>query len=369
MNKRVYTALVAFAFTACAGGGTLPGPGAVSPISAQAKAVLVIAVPSNSGAARARRPQYVSPSTQSLTVAVNGAAPSVTANVTPGSSGCTASSSGTTCDVSVEAPPGQDTFTVTLYSGTNATGSMLGTGTVTAGVSTESNTPVNITLDGIVASVSIALANPAPPAGTPATVALTITAKDASGATIIPPGSFSPAITLTDSDTSGHTHLSATTVSDPGASVTLSYDGSAAVTSATISAATGGSITGVTPATFTPATATPSASPSPTPTPTPTPTPAPMIVSPSTLNFTVANASSSINVSESGYNRTFSESDTCNPQAGTIATVTPASANGPSSAFTVTSIGAGQCTVTITDQNNQSAQVTVNVTITQGTIQ
>lgn len=72
--------------------------------------------------------------------------------------------------------------------------------------------------------------------------------------------------------------------------------------------------------------------------------------------------------SESGYSGTFTESDTCHPAAGTIATVAPANANGPSATFTVTPQSAGSCAVTVTDAYGQTSAVTVGVTITQGMV-
>lgn len=253
-EKRALVILTIFALAACTGGGGGPAVPAGGLVHKSSSAVFSISVPAKT---TARAPQYVSPNTQSLTIGVNGAAPSVTQNVTPTSGGCSSSTGsatgggGITCSVTVTAPVGNDTFTVTLYSQPNAAGSKLATGSVTATIGS-TPTSVDITLDGIVDSVVITLANTMPTAGSPATIPVAVTAKDASGATIISPGGYSPAITLQDSDTSGHTTLSATTVPDPSTAVTLQYDGSALLSSATISAAVSGSITKVTPAVLTP---------------------------------------------------------------------------------------------------------------------
>jgi hypothetical protein len=91
-----------------------------------------------------------------------------------------------------------------------------------------------------VAAITITLGNARPPIGKAVTIPVTIVAKDASGATIVAPATYQPAITLTDSDTSGHTALSATTVTAPGTTITLRYDGSSAVTNATIGATEAG---------------------------------------------------------------------------------------------------------------------------------
>lgn len=247
-DRRALFAVTIFALAACGGGGSSPVPSAASG-QHSSSALFNISIPTNSTSARS--PHYVSPNTQSLTIAVNGAAPSVTQNVTSSSGGCSLSGNTIACSVSVSAPVGSDTFTVVLYSGTNAGGSKLATGSVTAAIAS-APTSVDITLDGVVDSVAISLANSSPYAGSPATIPVTVTAKDASGATIIAPGGYSPAITLTDSDASGHTSLSTTSVTGPGTAVNLQYDGSAALTSATISASAGGTITKVTPVKLTP---------------------------------------------------------------------------------------------------------------------
>lgn len=250
-DKRALIAISVLLLAACGGGGggSAPLPNA-GPGQRTSSAVFTISIPAKTANAK-RKPGYISPNTQSLTIAVNGGAPSVTQNVTPTSGGCTTSAGATTCNVSVTAPVGSDTFTVALYSGTNASGTKLATGSVNATVSA-TPTSVPITLDGVVASVAITLANAAPYTGSATSIPVTVVAKDSSGATIIAPGGYNPAITLTDSDTSGHTSLSPGTLSDPTTAVMLNYDGSATVASATISASITGTITSVTPAKLTP---------------------------------------------------------------------------------------------------------------------
>lgn len=250
-SKHAFVAVCVLTLAACGGGGgsaALPHAGS-SPRNSDAR--FTISIPPAAQQSAQRTGKYVSPNTQSLTIAVNGAAPSVTANVTASSDGCSTSSGTITCTVNVTAPVGNDTFAVTLYSGTNAGGSKLASGSVSATVSS-TPTSVPITLDGVVDSVSISLGNTMPYAGSAVTIPVTVTAKDASGATIISPGGYSPAITLTNSDASGHTTLSPTTITDPGAAVTLTYDGSTSLSSATISATVNGTITAVSSATLTP---------------------------------------------------------------------------------------------------------------------
>src|SRR5579862_8873824 len=72
-------------------------------------------------------PSTISPATQSVAIAVNGASAQVF-NATPSSAGCTIGAQGTTCTFAVAAPPGSDTFTVTTYSATGGGGAMLDRG-------------------------------------------------------------------------------------------------------------------------------------------------------------------------------------------------------------------------------------------------
>jgi len=93
--------------------------------------------------------------------------------------------------------------------------------------------------------------------------------------------------------------------------------------------------------------------------PTPAPAPPPSLgVSTGTLNF-VAGAGQSFTATENGYLGLLNETDTC---AG-IATVTPASGNGPSVVFTVTPSANGNCVVTVHDTAAHTAGVNVGILI------
>lgn len=90
----------------------------------------------------------------------------------------------------------------------------------------------------VVVSIAVMLGSASVTSGTPAAVPVTITAKDAAGNTIV--GAYSDAITLVDADSSGATSLSVATIPTSSTAVTLTYNGSAAFSSATISAAASG---------------------------------------------------------------------------------------------------------------------------------
>lgn len=265
---RVAACAVAVCLSACGGGGTsssgtpaLPGsastPAARASAGPTAQATFRIDAPSgatsssNARSIAARTPKYVSSATQSVSIALQGQSPPLAvANISPTSPGCTSSVAGTSCTVNVIAAIGQDTFVVTAYAGTNGTGSVLSTATVVQTIALNSANTVALVLNGVVASASVILSAASVPAGTPATIAVTVVALDAANEIIIGPGNYTSAVTLTDTDPSGNTSLSTQSVVAPGTNATLAYNGGSMM-GATITPAVGG--TPGTPATFAPA--------------------------------------------------------------------------------------------------------------------
>src|SRR5579862_9353220 len=181
-----------------------------------------------------RRSRFVSPNTQSMTLSINGKTP-VTYALTPASPGCTTLDGATQCVFTTLIPSGTDTFSVATFSTPDATGPALSFGTVVQSVAPGTLAAIPLTLEGMVKSIKVALGNSAPPAGTAATERVYVTAYDPSGAAIIGPGSYGNAITLSDSDSSGITTLSTTSVTAPSQKVTLAYTGHS-ILSATIGA-------------------------------------------------------------------------------------------------------------------------------------
>jgi phospholipase C len=95
---------------------------------------------------------------------------------------------------------------------------------------------IPIVLDGVVASLALALSTGQLQQGTPATDTLSVNAFDADGNLIVGPGVYQPSIAITDSDASGGTTLSVTdngttttgrtaTVVDPTAQISVNYNG------------------------------------------------------------------------------------------------------------------------------------------------
>jgi streptogramin lyase len=229
--------------------------GSASPAAKTAPTTITIVIPpGRNGSSSVRRTAYISPSTQSMTITAGGII--TTANLTPTSPGCVAGTS-VTCTVTANAPVGTSVpILVTIYSGTNASGSKLATQQVTATVTAGGPNNVNLTLNGIVDHVALSATTVRVPTGTPTSLPVTVNVYDAQNNIIVGPGTFSDVngdaltVALSDSDTSGDTTLVPSSITLPATSVVLNYNGGS-ITTATLSAAiTGGTIAGsVTPAT------------------------------------------------------------------------------------------------------------------------
>ena len=122
-------------------------------------------------------------------------------------------------------PAGPDVFAFALYDGTNGTGNVLSSGSVTQTIVANAVNAVNATLNGTVASVSLTVPSLTVKAGVATALPVIVNAKDADGNTIVGPGGYSVPVVLADSDTSGVTAISPATVTGPGAAATFSYNG------------------------------------------------------------------------------------------------------------------------------------------------
>jgi hypothetical protein len=101
------------------------------------------------------------------------------------------------------------------------------------------------------------------------------------------------------------------------------------------------------------------ASPSPTPVPTATPAPAGVSLSPNALTFlaTGAGSAQTVTASEPNYSGAFTAATTT---CASIASIAP----GAGSSFTVTPLGVGSCSFTITDAGLHAATLSIGVTAT-----
>jgi hypothetical protein len=259
--ERIAAAVLTAALCACSGspgGSPMPGtplgsaPGVEAPLAASGTAVTVrLTIPK----ATAERPAYVSSGTKSVAIFEGKSRLGVFGTLAT-SKGCKAKSHGTVCTFTMAAKPGKnEVFRIKTYAAAKARGKLLASATIAQTIVAGKTNALKFTLEGIVASIAVALENAQPVTGSPASIPVYVAAMDASGATIVGAGKYVPAITLTDSDTTGATLLSTTSVTAPSTAVTLTYNGSSALTSATISAtAPGISPEHVSPATLRPTT-------------------------------------------------------------------------------------------------------------------
>ena len=187
--KRAPLVALALVVTGCGGGGT---HGAIPPakaVAASTHVTLSLLIP-RAPAGRARMPQYISAGTKSIVVKVDGGAPQGF-NVGAGSPYCTSGASGTTCNLSLIAPlnNGFDTFVIDAYDQPLTTsgagqGNVLSDATVPVLVIEGQNNPIQLSLGGAVATVSLNVPDP-PLFWTEQFLAGGVVAKDAAGYTIV----------------------------------------------------------------------------------------------------------------------------------------------------------------------------------------
>jgi streptogramin lyase len=228
---------VSWLLAACGGGGagtattpvvtTIGTPQATAPAGGSTASVsfTIDAPAASTAAAAARGAKFISPATASVKIARTGSdtTPSIV-NISPTSPGCAVVAGVTQCTAIVNAPAGSNTFVVTTYDSPNAAGNVLSTATATVTVVANAANTIALTLNGVVASSSVSVSSTAN-AGTPATITLSVVAMDAAGKIIVGPGNYSTPIVLANSDASGVTALSTTSVAGPSSTVTLAYNG------------------------------------------------------------------------------------------------------------------------------------------------
>ena len=238
-KSRVLLSACCLMLSACGGGGggsqapTTPATPGPSPTPSTGAAVFILSPDASSSITSVRRqPRYVSKGTRSIAIVANGAATATVLNLGDPAH-CDA---GGKCTISLTLTPGDVTLTVSAYDTPGGTGALLSRATVHATIVAGIASIIPAVLDGNVATVTLTLANPNPTLRQSLTDAITVIAKDATNNTIIGPGGYLNPITLTNSDTSGHTSLTKTTISGPGDVTALQYDGGYAAGTITASA-------------------------------------------------------------------------------------------------------------------------------------
>ena len=260
----------------CGGGGgggaaALPPvtPAAQTPAAAQSVPFTIALPDPTAPSGAARRPRYVSAGTKSAAIAYAGQKQVINC-------------ANNACSGLLAVPAGQVTFVATLFDALDGNGNALAQGQTNTNIVAGQPNHIQIVFGGVVASLALALAPASVQAGTPASVPVVVTAKDAAGYTIVGSAPYTSPVTVSDDDGSGATALSSTQLIGPAAVTVLSYNGSG--NGATVHLSARLADPKVTPAsgTFTitakPApgpSATPSAAPSATPSPAPSATPSP----------------------------------------------------------------------------------------------
>jgi len=252
-KRTIATALaLAFAAAACSGpsGVTPPAAGSSGSSGSHGDAVFVVKIPHPVVAAGSKHPAYLTPQVRGIDFSVyanDGTAPNNRGYaffaLSPQATYCTDGTSALTCTLSVQAYPGDDWFGVTTYDQANPTtpyngGSshVISTGGAEAIVAADGTNTVSITTSGVVSKVLIGLDDPFPAAGTPYSQNVHVVGLDADNNVIV--GNYDSPLSLSDSDTSGVTSLSTTSVANSGVLPQLNYTGGSIPTGASITATT-----------------------------------------------------------------------------------------------------------------------------------
>ena len=256
--------LSALVLAACGGGGagtslapTIPAPAATNSVSGQTLARVVIAIPPKAAStARTRKPEYVSASTQSITVKVDSGTP-VAQNLTPGSANCNvpAPLSPLTCTVDVVAAPGSHTFTFTTYDQTSAAGNQLSVNSVTQSLVANQVNLIDVTLAGVPKALQVApIAGAAGISGDQtsgiqyffgAARTIAVAAMDADGNYIVGPGAPVLSVSVTGGTSGANIAIAAAANGNPNDFVlnaTSAGTATLAVTAAPASALAGGNL-------------------------------------------------------------------------------------------------------------------------------
>jgi hypothetical protein len=246
--------LVVVIAAGCAGGSGVTSPvkapapapstsgSAGTASKATGKTIFTIKIPVKSTASAAKRsPKYVSPATNSITFSVGGATPYVVP-LTLGSSSCPEAGGFYTCTAQAYLPAGtNESLEVATYASTDGSGTPLAMNTLPETIASGQTNTVNVTLNGVVNTLALNYSGTAFAIGTASSITATVVAHDASGSTIVCPGSLidvngnAVAPTLTDSDISGATNITTNGVGTTSISYTISYTG-AQIPSPTITA-------------------------------------------------------------------------------------------------------------------------------------
>jgi hypothetical protein len=376
--RRLSAVALAAAFLAgCGGGGsgalTTP-PGTPAKLAGTPESVSISVIIGGTTAGRGsssgvRRPKFISPSTNGIDFKVyahggNTIIGQSDTDISSGSPAC-GGQTGTprTCTINVPAPAGNDDFVATTYDGVPVSGSFasshaLGIGTLTSSIVSGQANNLTMYISGVINTLGFLAPHASLPAdGAAHTLGFVLNPSDFDNNPITA-GSNDPyqnpvSVQLNESGGSGHATIVKNGTNTGGTSTTLNfstdtvavqYDGGSSPgydVTVTVSS------TNVTPETLTisPMYVT-SASP---------------FRSGSTLTFSASGQTAQVNLSETGAAGTLQYHATPSASCAGVATASNPAA-GPSSSSTVTSTGAGTCTIAFGD-----GMSTITWTVTVGT--
>ena len=213
----------------CGGGGGVSSPSSVTPVvptlSGKATAQVSIVIPPKAASsARGIKPAYVSPSTQSITVQVDSATPTIQ-NLSPTSPNCTNAGAAypIDCTVPVSATAGAHTVTFNTFDQPNAAGSSLSTNSIPVTFVAGQNPTIPVALAGVplsfyAAPLGAALISGSLTAGigfVPGSQSILIAALDADGNFIVGPGAPALAATVSGATAGSGIAISAASASNP----------------------------------------------------------------------------------------------------------------------------------------------------------
>jgi hypothetical protein len=307
-----------------------------------------------------RRAANVSPATQSFVVTLvsaNGVSENASVETDLSGPNCVSASGSSSCTATIDAPTGNDVFTVALYAQPGGTGTLLGSVTAPQTITLNATNRITLDVNGVIGSLFVAIVTPTATTGTPLTSSAYVIALDPSGNIIVLPGGYVTPITVTSGDTTGHvklavnggTPLSSVSLTSPHDLLSVVYDGGGAAQTASITATTPGTSSTIS------ATA-PFAVGSGAPPLAFTLTPGAYTTGGHAIAFTASAASETATFTLAGGTPPY----TVHSGATSTATVSPASGNATTT-YTVTSVAVGATSITVTDSANVSTTIPVSV--------
>lgn len=368
MNRSLLAAVAALGILSAAGcgsggsTGTSPGSPVITPQTAKVAFVVKIPVKTSSAIAK-RHTSYVASDTRSVTFAYStdggstfSTPPQVVAIDVTNSSTCPVVGGYYNCSAYFTAPIGAIKVRVMTYASTDGTGSVLSRSIVDKTIVEGADNEVDVTLDGVVATLTIALSPTSVSVGTPhQDVTATWGGQDAAGNTIVvPPGNLvdssgaalAPTLAITNAP-SAFTAGAVTTYT-----FVEQYNGTS-IADQTFTLSDG---------TYTNATATLTVGPLPA-----------LSVTPTSLQFLNTDDTKDVTISETGYGSGTFTITTSSGCSGVITVPASVTASSGSATLTVTPVAVGgvspACTITVTDSYSQTTNVTATVTASHGVIQ